>query len=124
MSKLLAAFFVLHGIAHGVGFVVPWRLMEVEETAYSTTLLAGRWDVGDVGIRVVGLLWLATGLAFVVAGAGAWMMKAWWGPVAASAAAASLVLSVVGWPEARVGVVLNILVLAVLLSLRLGWWSL
>ena len=109
MNKLLAAFFVLHGIAHGVGFVVPWRLMEVEETAYSTTLLAGRWDVGDVGIRLVGLLWLATGLAFVAAGAGVWMLKGWWTPAATAAATASLVLS---------------MVLAALLSLRLGWWSL
>jgi len=122
MSKLLAAFFIFHGIAHGVGFVVPWRLMDLEETAYSTTLLAGHWDVGEVGIRVVGLLWLATGLAFVVAGAGAWMMKPWWVPAATAAAVASLVLSVFGWPEARVGVVLNILVLTALLSLRLGWW--
>lgn len=114
---------MLHGAAHGVGFVVPWRLMESEETAYSTTLLAGTVDVGDVGIRVVGLLWLATGLAFVVTGAGTWMMKSWWVQAATSAAVASLVLSVLGWPEARVGVVLNILVIGVLLGIRLGWWS-
>lgn len=124
MSRLLAAFFVLHGIAHGVGFVVPWRLMELEETTYSTTLLAGHWDVGDVGIRIVGLLWLATGVAFVVAGAGAWMMKSWWMSATTAAAVASLVLSVFGWPEARVGAVVNILVLGLLLGIRLGWWSL
>lgn len=124
MRIALAIFFVLHGIAHGVGFVVPWKLMEGEEMTYSTTLLAGTVDVGDVGIRAVGgLLWLATGLAFVVTGAGTWVMKFWWVPAATTAAVASLVLSILGWPEARVGVVLNILVIGLLLEIRLGWWS-
>lgn len=123
MRIALAVLFVLHGIAHGVGFVVPWRLMEVEEASYTTTLLAGTLDVGDVGIRLVGVLWLVTGLSFVVSGAGAWMMKTWWLEVSTVAAVASLLLSVLGWPEARMGAALNVVILAALFGIRLGWWS-
>lgn len=123
MRIALAVLFVLHGIAHAVGFVVPWRLMEVDEAPYTTTLLAGTLDVGDVGIRLVGVLWLVTGLTFVVSGAGAWMMKTWWLEVSTVAAVASLLLSVLGWPEARMGAALNVVILAALFGIRLGWWS-
>ena len=123
MRTALAILFVLHGIAHGVGFAVPWGLVEVEETAYSTTLLAGKLDVGDPGIRLVGVLWLVTGVAFVAAGAGVLMMKSWWLGVATTVALASLLLSILGWPEARIGVGLNVVIIAVLLGIHFGWWS-
>ena len=70
MRYAIAAFLLAHGIAHVPGFAVPWRLLSSPETPYSTMMLSGRWDVGDVGIRIVGLCWLIVGLAFAAAAIG------------------------------------------------------
>lgn len=112
-----AVFLVLHGIAHGVGFASAWRLGEFREAPLDTTLLAGRLDVGAAGIRVVGVLWLLTGAAFVVAAVGVWRDAAWWLPVTASVAVVSLAISILGLPEARIGVVIEVLLLSALLFL-------
>ena len=111
----LAIFLVLHGIAHGVGFASSWRLGEFRDSPLETTLLAGRLDVGVFGIRVMGILWLVTGAAFVLAAAGVWRDAAWWLPVTASVAVLSLAMSILGLPEARIGVVIDVLLLASLL---------
>lgn len=112
----------VHGIAHLVGFVVPWRLAELQEAPYKTTLLAGAIDVGAAGIRVVGLLWLAAALAFVMAGAGVATLSLWWRSVTVYAAVFSLALSILGWPESKYGVAINLVILALLaLGARRGW---
>lgn len=119
MQTLIAVLFVLHGFAHGVGFAVPWKLVEAENVAYKATLLAGQLDVGNVGIRVLGILWLLTGLAFIVTGVGAWMQQTWW---SSAAVVVSLVMSVLAWPDARIGVALNVAILLLMtLGPRLGW---
>jgi hypothetical protein len=81
---------LLHGAAHLPGFVVSWRLAELAEMQYRTTLLAGALDVGDVGIRIVGVVWLVAAVGFWVAGAGALAGRAWWVPLALRVAALSL----------------------------------
>jgi len=67
MRVVLAAFVLVHGIAHLPGFVVPWRLAALSELPYKTTLLNGTLDVGEGGIRIVGLLWLFAGLGCAAA---------------------------------------------------------
>ena len=42
---LLAIVLAVHGAIHLLGFVVPWRLAQVEELPYKTTILAGRLDM-------------------------------------------------------------------------------
>lgn len=123
MHIVLAGLLALHGVAHWVGFVVNWRLTAFEEMPYTTTLLAGRLDVGDVGIRIVGIFWLLTGMAFLVVAAGALGRKAWWPPVALAVTVFSIAMSILGWPDARVGVYLNLGILAVLaLGSVYGWF--
>lgn len=114
MHIVMAALFALHGVAHWVGFVVAWRLTDFEEMPYDTTLLAGRIDVGDVGMRVVGALWLLTGIAFLVVAAGAVGRRAGWPSLALAVAVVSTALSVLGWPDSRIGVYLNLAILALL----------
>lgn len=106
-----ALFLVLHGIAHGVGFAGSWQLGEFRDTPLDTTLLGGRLDVGVAGIRAVGVLWLLTGLAFVACSVGVWRSLEWWPSVTTGVAVASLVMSVLGWPEARIGVAVNVAIL-------------
>lgn len=115
MRIAIAIVMILHGIAHLPGFIVPWRIATFKDTPYKTTLLSGRVDVGDAGIRIIGALWLAVALAFVAAGIAAIIDVQWWPVAAASTAFASLILSFLSLPEARIGVVVNIAMLAVLM---------
>jgi hypothetical protein len=114
--RLAFAFFLLvHGIAHLPGFVVPWRLTALREMPYRTTLLNGAVDAGPVGARLVGLLWLLAGLGCVATAVVALSGVPGWPPFALGVLGLSLVLSIVGWPESRIGVVVNLALLAVLL---------
>lgn len=122
MRIALGVFLLLHGFAHVVGFAVPWRLVREEQLPHKTTILAGRVDVGDTGIRVVGLLWLAAALAFAATGLAVIVSRPWAVGAVTWVAGASLVLSLLGWPDARIGVVVNAAILAglALASFR-GW---
>lgn len=119
---LLALTCAGHGVAHLVGFFAAWRPGTFPELSHKTTVLAGRVDLGEMGIRLVGILWLLMAVAF----AGAALQVWWRGAGAANlvmwVAAASIVLSVFEWPDAQIGVVVNLaIVLFVLASVRYGW---
>jgi hypothetical protein len=114
LRYVIAAILLAHGIAHLPGFAVPWRLMTSPEMPYTTTILSGRWDVGTIGIRVVGVAWLAASLIFVVAGVAYARNAPSSVPLIASIAVASLILSVLNWPQARVGVFINVALLVAL----------
>jgi hypothetical protein len=112
---LLGLLMALHGVVHVLGFVVPWQLAHPEGFPYKTTLLSGRLDVGPVLIRVVGVVWLVIAAAFVAGAISLFARQPWWWGVALAASAASLVLTALSWPEARVGVALNVVLLVLLL---------
>lgn len=115
MRIAFGIFLLLHGFAHLAGFVVPWRLMNNTEMPYKTTLLAGHWDVGDAGIRINGLLWLALTLAFALAGVSVLRQTSQWEMLTLSVSLVSLVLCVLSWPDARIGVFINAAILVYLL---------
>ena len=116
MRVVLAALLVAHGVAHLVGFVVPWKLLSTVEVPYRTTILGGVTDVGDSGARAIGVVWLVAAVAFgllaaaVLAG---WNMRMW----TFAMLSLSIILCVVGWPEARIGLVVNAILLAALLAM-------
>lgn len=120
---LLMLLLVGHGLAHLPGFLVPWRLATLPELPYRTTLLAGRLDVGEAGIRAVGVVWLLLALTFAVLSVGVYLRSPWVVNGVMGAAALSFVLSILAWPEARVGILANLLVLG-LLFLALRWGGL
>lgn len=103
LSALLAA----HGVAHLVGFLVPWKLIAAPDMPFKTTLLAGRVDVGEAGIRVVGVLWLLTAVVMVATALGLAVQARWAGSIVLPVLAVSLVLCLVELPHARIGLVLN-----------------
>jgi uncharacterized protein DUF6920 len=122
MRYAVAALLLAHGIAHLPGFAVPWRLLSSPEMPYSTTMLSGRWDVGAAGIRIVGLAWLIVGLTFIAAAIGYARNSPWAVMLIASVGVASLVLSVLNWPQARIGVFVNLAVLIMLPPIgQLAW---
>ena len=112
----LAFLLFAHGVAHVVGFLVPWRLIpESRSWAYKTTLLGGLVDVGDTGIRVVGVLYLVALAGFAVAAVAVATTQPWWWLLTLVVTVYSLLMTVLGWPEARIGVFLNVAIVAALL---------
>lgn len=114
---VLGFFLVAHGVAHTLAFSVQWQFSQAKGIAHTTTLLGGRLDVGDVGIRFDGLLWLVAALGFIVAG----MRLAWrkrLEPVLLTATTIfSLVLCVLGLPQAWMGVVIDVAILIVVAAI-------
>jgi hypothetical protein len=121
-AYFIAVGLILHGLIHLLGFVVPWRLAKLEEMAYSTTVLAGKLDVGDTGIRLVGLLWLAAAIGYVAAGVGLVGLAPWWLGLTLAVTVFSLALCILGWPDAQFGFYIDLVILVYLLvGGRFGW---
>jgi len=99
---------LVHGFAHLAGFLIPWRISALQDMPYKTTILAKSVDVGDLGIRIVGILWLVAALAFAVTAGGLLTRASWWLPVAVVITVFSFLLCIVDWPEARIGAFVNI----------------
>jgi hypothetical protein len=116
MRFALAALLVAHGVAHVVGFAVPWKLLTSAEVPYRTTVLGGVADIGDAGARALGVLWLSTALAFLLLGAAVlagWNVRMW----AFALLSLSIVVCAAGWPEARIGLAVNAVLLAALFAM-------
>jgi hypothetical protein len=119
---LIAIGFIVHGLVHLLGFVVPWRLVTMADMPYDTTVLAGKVDLGDAGIRLFGVLWLAATIGFVAAGVGLFALAPWWQWLTLVATLFSTVLCILGWPDTQFGLYINLAILAYLVfGGRLGW---
>jgi hypothetical protein len=113
MRFALAALMILHGLAHLAGFAGSWHMGELP---YKTTVLGGRVDLGDTGIRAAGVLWLTAAIAFAIVGAGTALNYSWWAKAALYVTLASLALTIMEFPEAKIGLVVNLAILAVLFA--------
>jgi hypothetical protein len=121
MRFMFASVLLAHGVAHLVGFVSSWQLGTLAELPDKTTILAGRVDVGDAGVRMMGVLWLLAALVFLVAAFAVATEAGWAVRFTLAAVLVSLVLCVVGWPDARIGVAVNLgLVLLLVIGARLN----
>jgi hypothetical protein len=119
---LIAIGLMLHGLIHLIGFVVNWQIVTIKDISYSTTVLAGKINLGDGGIRIVGVLWLLATIGYVVAGVGLLMLAPSWLGLTLWVTGFSLVLCILGWPEAQFGVYIDLIILAYLLfGGQLGW---
>jgi len=110
--RIAAVVLALHGVIHLIGFVSPWRIASVEGFAYRTTVLGGAQDVGDVGVRLIGLVWLGLTFGFLAAGYAVWRRKPWAAGLTGVFAVVSLVVCVAGLPETAAGVAINVAILA------------
>ena len=105
MRVLLGGTLLVHGVAHLVGFVVPWKIVTSSEVPYRTTLLGA--DIGQAGVRALGLAWLLVSVLFVVLGAGVLRHGAWHYEAILTLVGASVVLCLLGLPESRPGLLAN-----------------
>lgn len=120
LRRLSAGFLVAHGVAHVVGCLGSWRLGDFADAPYTASILNGTIDVGDGVIRLVGLLWLAAAAGFAAAAIATWRQSPSAAGVTLVAATFSLLMSVVGLPDAVIGVAINVGILAALGALTLG----
>ncbi len=107
MRYALSALLAAHGVAHLVGYVMPRKV----------TLLAGRVDVGEVGIRVVAVIWLLMAVAMMAMAIGVAFQARWANAAVLPVVIVSLVLCLLELPAARIGLALNV-VLVVWLALH------
>jgi hypothetical protein len=123
MLRIVAgAFLALHGLVHLLWFGVTWRFITIEDLPYSTKVLADRIDVGDTGIRIAGLLWLAATVVWVAAGFGLIILAPWWQGVTVAAVLFSSVMCILGLPVAKYGLLINLVILVLLfLNGRFHW---
>jgi len=107
---VIAVLFVLHGLVHLLGFVVPWKLATVSGFPYRTDILSGM-DVGAAGARLIGLLWLLAGLGFVAGGVALAFGASFWWAIVLCAGVLSLALATLWWQQAYAGLVIDIVAL-------------
>jgi hypothetical protein len=118
MRTALAIVLAVHGIAHLPGFLVPWRISSPPDLPHQTSLLNGALEVGDLGARVIGVLWLLTALALGAAAVATYRAAPHWATFALTVVMFSLILSALGWPASRIGLAVNIVLLVVLAAAR------
>ena len=114
IRTLAAVLLAVHGLVHLIGFVVPWGIAQVEGFPYRTSALDGAVALGEPGVRLVGVAWLVLAVGFVVAGIATWRRAAWAARLTAVLAVGSIVVCVLGLPEAVFGIVVDAAVLAAL----------
>ncbi|MEZ4415800.1 MAG: hypothetical protein R3E10_08590 [Gemmatimonadota bacterium] len=110
MRIALALLLIVHGVAHGVGFAVPWGLLPSDEPV-DTTLLGGRLDLGEAGSRAYGVLWLAVGVLFAAVGLQALFGRGAWPTWSVGLALLSGVMCLLSLPVTLVGLLANAAVL-------------
>jgi hypothetical protein len=113
IQTIAAILLAMHGVIHLIGFVTPWRIASLEGFAFRTTLFNGAFDVGDVGVRVIGLVWLGLTFGFLAAGYGVWRGEHWAVGLTGVLAIVSLIVCLLGLPETIAGIAINVAILAV-----------
>jgi hypothetical protein len=114
--RAAAAFLVLHGLIHLMGFAVGWQLTTMQELAYRTTVFDGALDVGDAGARLLGIAWLLAAAGLVAAGVLVWRGSSSAVVVTAVAVVFSLVICAAGLPDAFRGLYIDVALVAGLIG--------
>jgi hypothetical protein len=122
MRMVIGAFLLGHAIAHLPGFLVDLRLRSFPELPFRTTVLGGSADIGEFGIKILGLAWLMLAIALSVVAFATFARLSWWQPFAYVTIGLSIVLCLLGWPEARLGLLANfVLLMMIFLGTRAHW---
>lgn len=110
----LLALLVLHGLVHLMGFAAYWPLAEVQGLPYKTTLLGGLLQLNPGAMRAFGALWLVSAVGYLLTVALAVLRRRAWRTVLLATTLFSLVLTVLDYSAAFMGVLLNLVILAAL----------
>jgi hypothetical protein len=122
MKIFIAIILFMHGFIHLFGFVVPWKITKLEEMPYKTTVLNGSLNIGDLGIRIVGVLWLLIAIAFFLSIYLMFSQNPFWFFFTVIVTLISIVLCILGWPDSKIGVFANLFILLLLIILQWFDW--
>jgi DNA-binding transcriptional LysR family regulator len=118
---LLAAIFILHGLAHLSGFLAAWTRGDLG-FPNKPWVFSSRVTLKSPIGKVFGLVWLLAMLALVATGLGIARQTTWWPALVVPAALLSLVVILPWWKSvplgAWLGAAFDLLVLAGML-----WWQ-
>lgn len=109
-----AAVLLLHGLIHLMGTAVYMRLADAQGLSYKTTLLSGRLDLGENGMRIFGASWMVPAVGFMAAAVMLMVGWDWWRPVLLVTTLLSLALTGLDWSVAFAGFVVNVAILVLL----------
>ena len=104
-----------HGLIHLVGAAVYAGHVQLSGLPYKTTLLGGRWGVGEIGMAIFGALWLLPAAGFVTAAIELLMTGAVSMPLLFGSTAVSLALISLDWSSAFAGGIVDVAILAALM---------
>ncbi len=77
-------------------------------------------DLGNLGTKIVGLVWLLLTIDFALVAWGAYGGAVWWPIAAVATALTSLVLCLLTWPETKVGAFVDVGIVVVVVVWRVG----
>ena len=121
---LLAVALGLHGLIHILGPLAYFKLVEMKDIPYKTTLLAGRWDIGDKGIRIFGSIWLLILIGYIIGLSGLVANQGWWYGLTIAITGASLLICILDVPGTKFGVVINVVLLILLaIAPNITWFA-
>jgi hypothetical protein len=122
LKIILSLYLILHGGIHILGFLANFDLLKWDEITYSTKVLMGKVNLGYVGIRLLGLVWLIVMVMYIVAGIAVFSMPDWWLNLTLLATGLSMVLCILGLPDTKAGILANVFLFGFLfLDSRYDW---
>jgi hypothetical protein len=115
MRLAAALFLAFHGVAHLVGFRAAF--WPVSGLPARSSLLGGLLGVGYFGTRALGVLWLLLGIGFVLSAALLLLRNPSWSAVTLGVTCTSAMMCLLFWPEARIGLFIDVALFVVVLAL-------
>ncbi|MEN8112844.1 MAG: hypothetical protein ABFS21_00535 [Actinomycetota bacterium] len=115
MRIAFAVFLFIHAAAHGVGFLSQTFRIGGDDAPGAPAFLLSGLDPGHWLLRLLGVVWLGVGIAFVAAGVGVLKEADWTMSILVAALILSTLMSLMWVKDAPFGLVANAIVLIVLL---------
>jgi hypothetical protein len=114
INGIAAVILIVHGLIHLMGTAVYVSHAQINGLTYKTTLLNGRWELGEDGIRIFGALWVLPAIGFVVVALALLVGWDWWKPVLVAVTLLSLALTALDWSNAFMGTIVDIAILGLI----------
>jgi hypothetical protein len=119
MLKIIYSVFIfIHGFAHLVGFFVNWNIIKDKEIQYKTTIFNGKYDIGLLGTKILGIIWLLIGIYFGYLGYLSLSNPSFYLDIVLYLAINSLLLTFISLPDTKFGIIANILLIGFIMLIK------
>jgi len=119
MLKIIySVFLFVHGFAHLVEFLVNWKIIKDKEIQYKTTVFNGKYNIGPIGTKVLGIVWLLIGIYFGYMGYLGLSNPMAYLDIVLYIAINSFILTLASLPDTKFGIIANILLIGYILLIK------